>query len=106
MKKLIFSLFLATCLISACDKEIETDPFSTAIINGYDLRLCACCGGLLISLDSTNNDVYQWYQKNGDFGVTYLDTFPMQVKIRYHHVNNTCFASKGEIEINELKKIK
>jgi hypothetical protein len=73
---------------------------------GYDLRLCACCGGLLISLDSTNNDVYQWYQKNGDFGVTYLDTFPMQVKIRYHHVSNTCVASKGEIEINELVKIR
>ncbi len=105
MKRTIFLLTFILLALTSCHKELETDQLIPATIIGYDLRLCACCGGLLINFDPLTNDVYQWYQKSGDLGVTPKDTFPLKVKIRYHHLINTCVASKGEIEINELKKI-
>lgn len=108
MKKWTFIL----CLLSissvfslSCSKEDE--KLTPAIILGYDLRLCACCGGVMVDLGEDNtNDVYQWYQINDEFGVTPEDTFPLSVKIKYHHLVKTCVASKGEIEITSLEKVK
>jgi hypothetical protein len=33
----------------ACSKD---DGFVNATVNGYDLRLCACCGGILIETEN------------------------------------------------------
>ena len=63
--------------------------------------------GVLVDLgDDNTSDTYQWYQKNDNLGVIPGDTFPMKVKIKYHHLVQSCVASKGEIEISALKIVK
>jgi hypothetical protein len=105
MKKLIFLLVAGFVFLISCDKD--EDAYAPATILGYDLRLCACCGGLLVDFgDDNTSDTYQWHQKNDHLGITPDDTFPLKVKIKYHHLVQTCVASKGEIEITALKKVK
>jgi len=106
MKKLK-CIFYVVIIVVALSCSKEECVYTPATILGYDLRLCACCGGLMVDLgDDNTNDVYQWYQKNDDLGVTYEDIFPLNVKIKYHHLVQTCIASKGEIEITGLEKVK
>ena len=105
MKKLIFLLVAGFIFFISCNKD--EDSYVQATLLGYDLRLCACCGGLLVDLaDDNSSDVYQWNQKNDNLGVTPDDTFPLKVKIKYHYLVQTCIASRGEIEITDLKKVK
>ena len=82
------------------------DGLTDATLSGYDLRLCACCGGVLVQLDHNQKDTYQWQQRNENFGIKPTDTFPLKVKIKYHFLANTCVASAGEIQITELIRIK
>ncbi len=95
-------LFLGIALLIGCSKGAEDKIGAT--IEGYDLRLCACCGGLLVKPDDQPGSTFQWYQKNGNFNVTFEDKFPLRVWIRYHHLAQSCVASDGEIEITELSK--
>lgn len=100
--RIIFLFFLLAGFFS-CSKS--DDDYTKATIKGYDLRLCVCCGGLLVSLDEKPDEVYQWYQKTGNLNVTEKDKFPLKVKIKYHFLAQTCTASAGEIEITDLVKI-
>lgn len=103
MYRAVFSA-LFILLILSCGKD--NDELLTASIEGYDLRLCACCGGLLVKPENTEGDVYQWYQKNNAFGIDGNSKFPLKVKIKYHHLAQTCVASDGEIEITVLEIVK
>lgn len=78
----------------------------TATIEGYDLRLCAFCGGLIVKPSDANGDTYQWYQKNQTFDIGESDKFPLEVKIKYHNLIFDCIASDGEIEITALERVK
>lgn len=100
--KLKILLFATLFSLSACDKE--DNGLVTATIEGFDFRKCACCGGLIVKPADQGGDVFQWYQKNGNLGVTADDNFPLSVKIKYHHLAESCTASAGEIEITELHK--
>lgn len=93
-------LFFVVISFLACGKD---EGYENAIIDGYDLRLCACCGGLLIKI--TDEKTYQWYQHNEKFDITTKSTFPMKVKIKFHHLVSSCAASDGIIEITKLEKI-
>ncbi|MFT4968570.1 MAG: hypothetical protein ACI9O4_000300 [Chitinophagales bacterium] len=55
---LIGLLILGLGLITNCDNEEEpqTQYESTAVISGYDLTLCACCGGWVIELNGQATD--------------------------------------------------
>ncbi len=103
MKILLKSLLILCFGISCSD---SSDDMVTATIEGYDLRLCACCGGLMVKPSDANGDNYQWYQKNQKFDVGESDKFPLKVKIKYHNRNTDCIASDGEIEITALEKEK
>lgn len=80
-----------------------------AIIIGYDARRCRCCGGFMVtfSKDPTpyKAEHYQWRPAhNGqNFGVNNSSRFPLYVKIKYKNKPSDCVASKGEIEISEMK---
>lgn len=84
----------------ACSKD---DGFVNATVNGYDLRLCACCGGLLIETEV--GQTYQWYPENEQFDITSKTTFPLRVKIKFHHLVSPCAASDGIIEVTDLERI-
>lgn len=103
LRRSYFMYFIiATMTLWSCSKEDSV----IASVEGYDLRLCGCCGGLLVKPADGNGDIYQWHQKNGNFGVSIDDTFPLKVRIKYHHLAQSCVASDGEIEITALERIK
>jgi hypothetical protein len=104
INKFLFLVFILSCVMYSCTKT--EDGLTEATIIGYDLRLCACCGGVMVKLNEKQNDIYQWQQRIESFGVKPTDSFPQKVKIKYHFLVNTCVASAGEIEITELVKIK
>lgn len=100
--KPIIGLFLVF-ILGCCKSE---GHWVSATLEGYDLRLCACCGGCLVKPNDAPDKVFQWYQKGETFDITGLDTFPMKVMINYNLIQQSCIASDGEIEINELVRIK
>jgi hypothetical protein len=98
MRFVLFTLILFSYF--SCSKA---DDLVNATIIGYDLRYCACCGGLLIKTEE--GLTFQWYQQNDKFDITPKSSFPIQVKIKYHHLESSCAASDGIIEITELEKM-
>ncbi len=84
MKFLVRHVILFLLISGFCACTRGEDDYTFATIKGYDLRLCACCGGMLVSIDNKPDDVYQWYQKAGNLNVTEKDKFPLKVKIKYH----------------------
>ena len=102
MKTFVRKIILFVLILAYYSCTKSDDDFTEATIKGYDLRLCVCCGGMLVSLDSKPDDVYQWYQKSGNLNITEKNKYPLRVKIKYHFLAQTCVASAGEIEIAEL----
>lgn len=100
MKKLIY---LSICLfILNCKKtEIEPSFQSAGIITGQDLRMCACCGGLIIKID---NSEYLINKLPSDFddGVTKNKIgFPLNVSLDWELKSN-CGGNKF-IDVNRIK---
>ena len=56
MKRSILILFCFGVIVGGCKKSPENPYQSQGIITGYDLRTCAMCGGLEITIknDTTN----------------------------------------------------
>ena len=101
--KYISLLGLVTVLLYSCTDTEE--GLTNATLVNVDSRLCPCCGGILIELNENEKETYQWQQRSEKFGISPSDTFPINVKIKYYFLANTCVASDGEIEITELVKI-
>ncbi|MBK8698959.1 MAG: hypothetical protein IPN29_05220 [Saprospiraceae bacterium] len=77
------------------------DTSYNAIVMGADLRLCACCGGLLIK--TNDGKTYQAYKYPDALDPIAKNDFPYQVSIDYQLQDNTCFASDGIIEISKVE---
>jgi hypothetical protein len=91
MKQLILLLCLSVSLLS-CKKESTT--VSDAVITGYDARLCACCGGLMINFEN-NPDPYTgtFYLINempANSGITTSSTFPIYLKVEWEKEPTKC----------------
>ena len=69
MKIRILTLFLliGLSLFTNCNSDaiLEVEFESTAVISGYDMALCACCGGWIINIDG------QEFEKRFNRLVTY-----------------------------------
>lgn len=65
-----------------------------AIIIGYDLRTCVCCGGLMITFNGETSPYtgdFKLIENSGDLGVTDKDKFPLYVKVDWKvDTTNVC----------------
>lgn len=56
-----------------------------AVITGSDLRVCICCGGLMITFNGETKPYigdFRLIANHGvDIGITERDTFPIYVKV-------------------------
>ena len=55
-----------------------------AIITGSDMRMCVCCGGLMISFNGETRPYtgdFKLIENSTDLGITEKDTFPIYVKV-------------------------
>ena len=54
------------------------------VLTGYDMRLCGCCGGIMISFSGTTapySGSYKLISNGADFGFNGAEKFPIAVKI-------------------------
>ena len=100
--KFKYLTILGFCLvIFSCKKESSTVNLQEAIITGYDMRLCGCCGGLMFSFDG-NEEAYK-----GDFKIAselpasfqIPDTFPLHVKINFEETGPCNLIEVSQIEV-------
>jgi hypothetical protein len=95
MKQLISSIVVVFLIFSllACEKNKEY--MGEGVITGFDVRDCACCGGLLINLNSSSIELYSdsTYQIDDvpqDFDIDNESDFPIFIKLDYSRNGKKC----------------
>jgi major membrane immunogen (membrane-anchored lipoprotein) len=91
---IIFSLILMI-LLTTCDKKDESTYTSQGVITGFDPRDCACCGGLLINLNSSSTELftdstYQIDKAPENFNFDGNTIFPVFIWLDYERTNALC----------------
>jgi hypothetical protein len=97
MQKFRISAFIVSAMIILSNyscKKTEISFMNDAVITGFDVKTCICCGGVMI----TFNGVAQPYTgesrliENGkDLGITAEDKFPIYVKVDWRtDATNVC----------------
>ena len=88
----IFTLILLV-MFTACDKK--EDYMGEGVITGFDPRDCACCGGLLINLNSSSTEMftdstYQIDHVPADFNIDVNSSFPVFISLDYKYSGAFC----------------
>jgi hypothetical protein len=98
MRNFFFLLLLIFVLLFSCKKEPQ--EVYNGVITGYDMRKCACCGGIFIDIDKTSYRFDSLPPKSGiDFTT---DTFPIRVVVTWHKKDIQCIGD--EIIIDKIRK--
>lgn len=80
----------------SCKKETPKEIPNTndAIITGSDVRMCICCGGLMITFDGETKPYtgnFRRISNPGALGLTQADTFPIYVNVDWmEDTTNVC----------------
>jgi hypothetical protein len=99
----IIILVLSILTLGSCrkDKKVMVD----ATIQGYDSRMCACCGGIMISLPE-GDDHYSWpHLTDGlpaHFPIDSATKFPVYVRIAWQP-HPTAFESCKRIIVTDIE---
>jgi hypothetical protein len=98
-------LIVGTCALFialiCCHKENSSDYKSSGLITGPDVRMCACCGGWFIQIDSTTYE-FDTLPDNSKINLE-TESFPIYVKLDWQLAGSTaCPANK--IIIKRIKK--
>jgi hypothetical protein len=87
MKKWLPALFIIILLSTGCKKK-AVEYASTGVLNGPDLALCACCGGIVLQSSDDKN-----YRIESLPGLTQQElmnlTYPRKIKYNAG-VNRNC----------------
>jgi hypothetical protein len=98
MKKIVLLILVISLTISSCKKETQSE-YNGKII-GYDLTMCACCGGIIINIDNTK---YRFDSLPANSGINIAnDSFPIYVIVSWHKKNPQCLGD--EIIIDKIRK--
>lgn len=86
-------IFLVLC--TTCNKKEDSGYMGEGVITGFDVRDCACCGGLLINLNSSSTELYSdsTYQIDhvpGNFYINAYTGFPVFIRLDYERTNALC----------------
>jgi len=107
MKPAITILCLGLIFIS-CKKSSVSHYQSQGIITGYDLRTCAECGGLFITIknDTTKNAPphYDINESLQQLGINPNAKFPINVSLNWMH-DTTALGRYGYIIVTKIKVI-
>lgn len=107
MKWLVL-LLIGSIYLQSCSKH-DAEDLEDAILLGFDLRECVCCGGMLVQIKNDTSGVdetYQWYMTKGDLGAGNIDSFPVKCKIKFDLIKERCVTTKAELDITQLVIIK
>ncbi|MDO7887550.1 hypothetical protein [Hymenobacter cheonanensis] len=90
-------------LAGSCKKTDELA--ANAIITGYDPRMCACCGGLMITFTGKPQPFageFKLIDNSAGLGISSTEKFPLYVQVDYITLANTCGGQ--HIKITSLKR--
>jgi hypothetical protein len=98
MKKTLLLVLLITFTLISCKKDPPTEYNGT--LTGYDMRECACCGGIFIEIDKS---IYRFENLPPNSGIDLtVDTFPINVVVEWHKKSPQCMGD--EIIIDKIRK--
>lgn len=102
---------LMTLVLASCrKKDPEIFKMTDAVITGYDLRACACCGGLLINFENKpekySGTYYLIDEMPANSGITETTKFPLYVKVQYTLDKEKCGGSLNFVDIQKIRIIK
>ena len=90
--KLTLFVIVGILILTSCnnDDDTELEFESTALISGFDMTLCACCGGWIINIDEEEAGK-RFYELPQDSDID-LETavFPISVKLNWTASNDYC----------------
>jgi len=97
MKSLVLIFFISLSFL-ACKKD--TTVLTKGQITGVDLRMCACCGGWYIKIDTTT---YRFLNlpANNNLDLSHA-TFPLAVQLQWKKDLKGCVGD--EIIVEYIKK--
>jgi hypothetical protein len=98
MKNFILILMIGAFTFISCKKDPQTE-YNGKII-GYDLTMCACCGGIIIDIDKAQYR-FDSLPLNSDIDLS-KDTFPIYVVVSWHKKAAQCLGD--EIIIDKIRK--
>jgi hypothetical protein len=109
----VFIAILSIVLITAvsCSKSSGKDDNGNAvhaIFTGYDMRMCACCGGLMVNFEGKTEPAFspEYYQvKNTpeSIGIASTATFPVHADVTYVVEAEPGCGTKGFVTITSIK---
>ncbi len=93
--KALITFFTVMLFVTLNSCEHSEDFMGEGVITGYDPRDCACCGGLLINLNSSSTELFSdsTYQINiipKNFDINVYSTFPVFIRLDYERNNKLC----------------
>jgi hypothetical protein len=105
MKKLLIGLYLSLMITNSCVEQNEQISLggyqNEGIINEPDLRMCPCCGGWFIYIESVK---YRFFTLPDNSGINFeKETLPLKVLLDWKKSDNLC--NGDEIIITRIKKV-
>ena len=100
MKKVIMILSMFLLALMACKKEKHF--MNEGKITGYDMRMCMCCGGYYIDI---NSNTYRFYDLPENSGIDLTNaTLPIYVELDWKKVEPGCLGDEIIVEGLEIDK--
>lgn len=99
MKNILLAIIFVLSILTACKKNIDTS-YSDGIITGFDARMCMCCGGYFIKIDTLQ---YRFYE-NPDTNIIKTNgaIFPIFVRLKWKLKDNACMPDL--IDVLQMEK--
>ena len=99
MKKLIL-IFCISFLCFSCSNDDDSTKIykSEGAIVGFDLTLCACCGGYIIEIDAVSYRLLDDFPPNSNLD---LENLPLKIKLDWELISEGCgnFITISAIEV-------
>jgi hypothetical protein len=92
-------IILLVFILMACSKENDNYR-SNGVIIGYDITMCACCGGLIIIIDEVR---YLIDSLPANSEIDKVETYPISVKLDWQLIKQGC--PDNRISVQRIKKI-
>lgn len=91
----------------SCRKSAKDENVVHAVITGYDPRMCACCGGLMINFDGQTDpgfstDYYLIKNDPASLGITANTIFPVHANVTWTLETPAGCGSKGFVRIGSI----
>ena len=107
MKRYFWLAGVLTALILTAGSCRKADKYtSDAIITGFDLRKCMCCGGLMITFNGEPRPYvgdFKLIDNSADLGISINETFPIYVNVEWISDPYKCLGNY--IKVTKLKRL-